>query len=162
MLKTWHSSILFSPPIAVHYPTLLNNYFNNLLYFWFKYDFGQKYYASQVRPNQGSNSWPPDHESTVHATEMPALTTRPSVTVTVILFSISRKQHPTCGWTSCAGCRNCCFCNWSYIFCCKVFQVQARPNWAWIWWAILWESKWRKSTSTSELSITTVWELSTW
>ena len=49
-------------------------------YFWFKYDLGQKYHASQVRPDRGSNSWPPDHDSTVHVTETPALTTRPSVT----------------------------------------------------------------------------------
>ena len=37
--------------------------------FWFKYDLGQKYYAPQVRPNQGSNSWPPDHDSTFYVTE---------------------------------------------------------------------------------------------
>ena len=47
--------------------------------FWFKYDVGQKYHAPQVRPDRGSNSWPPDHDSTVHVTETPALTTRPSV-----------------------------------------------------------------------------------
>ena len=29
-------------------------------------------------PDRGSNSWPPDHDSTVHVTEAPALTTRPS------------------------------------------------------------------------------------
>ena len=44
-------------------------------YFWFKYDLGQKYYAPQVRPEWGSNSWPPDHDSTFHATATPALTT---------------------------------------------------------------------------------------
>ena len=48
-------------------------------HFWFKNDFGQKYYAPQVRPDQGSNSWPPDHDSTVHVTKTSALTTRPSV-----------------------------------------------------------------------------------
>ena len=37
-------------------------------------------YALQVRPNWGSNSWPPDHDSTFHVTETPALTTWPSVT----------------------------------------------------------------------------------
>ena len=49
---------------------------------WFKYDLGQKYCAPQVRPNQGSNSWPPDYDSrpTFNVTETPALTTRPSVT----------------------------------------------------------------------------------
>ena len=45
-------------------------------YFWLKYDLGQKYYA----PDLGSNSWPPDHDSTLHVTDTAALTTRPSVT----------------------------------------------------------------------------------
>ena len=49
------------------------------LYWWIKYDLGQKYYAPQVRPDWGSNSWPPDHDSTFHITEMPALTTWPSM-----------------------------------------------------------------------------------
>ena len=48
--------------------------------FWFKYDLRKKYYTPQIRPNWGSNSWPPDHDSILHVTEMPALTTRPSVT----------------------------------------------------------------------------------
>ena len=50
-------------------------------YFWFKYDLGQKYQAPQARPDRGSNSWPPDHDSTFHVTETPALynTTWPSV-----------------------------------------------------------------------------------
>ena len=52
----------------------------NLEDFWFKYDLGQKYYAPQVRPDLGSNSWSPDYDSTLHVTEMPALTTRPSGT----------------------------------------------------------------------------------
>ena len=33
-----------------------------------------------VPPNQGSNSWPKDHDNTFHVTETPALTTWPSVT----------------------------------------------------------------------------------
>ena len=45
-----------------------------ILYFWFKYDLGQKYYSPQVRPR------PPDHDSTLHITETPAPTTQPSVT----------------------------------------------------------------------------------
>ena len=49
-------------------------------YFWFTYDLGQKYQAPQVRPDRDSNSWPPDHDSTLHVTETSALTTRPSVT----------------------------------------------------------------------------------
>ena len=41
---------------------------------------GQQYCAPQVRPDCVSKSCPPDHDSTFHVTEMPALTTRPSVT----------------------------------------------------------------------------------
>ena len=48
--------------------------------FWFKYDLGQKYHTPQVRPDQGSNSSPSDHDSTIHVIETPAVTTRPSVT----------------------------------------------------------------------------------
>ena len=48
------------------------------LYFWF--NTRQKYYPPQVWSDQGSNSWLPDHDSTFHITEMPALTTWPSVT----------------------------------------------------------------------------------
>ena len=55
-----------------------------VLYFLFKYDLGQKYHAPQVRPDRGSNSWSPDHDSTVHVTETPALTTRSSVTSTFL------------------------------------------------------------------------------
>ena len=53
----------------------------NHIYFGI-YDLGEKYYiyTPQVRPDQGSNSWPPDHDSTFHVTETPALTTWPSVT----------------------------------------------------------------------------------
>ena len=51
-----------------------------LRYFWFKYDLGQKYQAPQVQPDWGSNSLPPDHDSTLQVTETPALTTRPSMT----------------------------------------------------------------------------------
>ena len=63
------------------------------LYFWIKYDVGQKYYmyAPEVQPNRGSNSWPPGHDSTFHVTETPALTTWPSVTTLypVISFTFS-------------------------------------------------------------------------
>ena len=52
-------------------------------YVCFKCDLGQKYYAPQVRPDRGSNSRPPDHDSTLHVTETPSLTTRPSVTLTI-------------------------------------------------------------------------------
>ena len=30
--------------------------FNIIRYFWIKYDLGQKYYATEVRPDRGSNS----------------------------------------------------------------------------------------------------------
>ena len=33
--------------------------------FWIKYNLGQKYYAPQVPPDRGSNSWPPDHGSNI-------------------------------------------------------------------------------------------------
>ena len=49
-------------------------------YFWFKYDLGQKFHAPQVRPDRGSNSRPPDHDSIFHVTETPAQTSRQSVT----------------------------------------------------------------------------------
>ena len=49
--------------------------------FWFKYDLGRKYYAAfQVQLHWGSNSWPPDHDSTFHVTETLVLITQPSVT----------------------------------------------------------------------------------
>ena len=55
-----------------------------LFTYWYSYVvFGSSttwYYAPQVRPERGSNSQPPDHDSTLHVTETPALTTRPSVT----------------------------------------------------------------------------------
>ena len=54
---------------------------NCICYIWFKYNLGLKYYAPQVRPDQGSNSWPPDHDSIFNVTETPALTTWPSVTI---------------------------------------------------------------------------------
>ena len=67
-------------------------------YIWFKYDLEQKYYAPQVRPNRGSNSWPPDHDSTFHVTETPALTTWPSVTSKYIVpffyLSLFCYSHP--------------------------------------------------------------------
>ena len=56
---------------------------SNLGYFWgLMYNLGQKYYASELQPNEGSNSSPPDHmnDSIFHATETPALATRPTVT----------------------------------------------------------------------------------
>ena len=35
--------------------------------FWgIKYDLGEKYYVPQVWPDWGSNSWPPDYDSTFH------------------------------------------------------------------------------------------------
>ena len=39
----------------------------------------QKYCGPQVLPDCGSNSWPSDHDSTFHVTEMPALATWQSV-----------------------------------------------------------------------------------
>ena len=42
-------------------------------------------YILQIRPDQGSNSWPPDHDSTFYVTERPTLATQPSVTSAHIL-----------------------------------------------------------------------------
>ena len=44
------------------------------IYFGSRYNLGQKYHAPHVHPDQGLNSWRPDHDSTVHVTETPALT----------------------------------------------------------------------------------------
>ena len=52
-------------------------HFIQMFYFWFNHNLGQKYYTPQVQPDWGSNSWPPDHDSTHHVTKTPALTTRP-------------------------------------------------------------------------------------
>ena len=47
---------------------------------WFKHDL-DRVLCTQSSPDWGLNSWPPDHGSTFHVTdEMPALTTRPSLT----------------------------------------------------------------------------------
>ena len=40
--------------------------------------------STPFNPTGGSNSWPPDHDSTFHITETPALTTWPSVTLQTI------------------------------------------------------------------------------
>ena len=60
--------------------------------FRFKYDLGQKYYAPQVRLDQGLNLWHPDHDSTFHVTKTPALTTRPSVTSCFMIIEISEQK----------------------------------------------------------------------
>ena len=61
------------------------------IYFWFKCDLGQNYYTPQVQPDWGSNSWPPDRDSTLHVTEIPALTTRPSVSSVRNIVSLNSK-----------------------------------------------------------------------
>ena len=53
--------------------------FTWIVVFWFKYYLGHVNQTPQVQPNQGSNSWPPDHDSTFYITEMTALTTWSSV-----------------------------------------------------------------------------------
>ena len=52
----------------------------------------QKYYAPQVRPYQDSNPWLPDHDSTFHVTETPALTIWPAVTCQVDRAVTSRSK----------------------------------------------------------------------
>ena len=56
------------------------------LCFWFKNDLGQKYHASEVQLNRGSKSRPSDYDSTFHVTEMPALSTWPSATLSALCF----------------------------------------------------------------------------
>ena len=62
--------------------TLPYNTHQTYEYFWIKHDLGQKYYA------RGLNSRPSDHDSTFHVTEMPALTTWPSVTSKLGTFEL--------------------------------------------------------------------------
>ena len=50
----------------------LNDTWYKIYFGGFKHKLGQKYYAPQVRPDWGSNSWPPDHDGTFHVTETPA------------------------------------------------------------------------------------------
>ena len=67
--------------LTYHFKTTCGRYYYPVdINVWFKYHLGQKYHASQVQPGRGLNSWPPDHDSTFHVTEIPALTTWPSVT----------------------------------------------------------------------------------
>ena len=67
------SSTMYACPRACSWEVNITLVCRQNTYFWIKYDLGQKYYAPQVRPDRGSNSWPPDHV-TVHVTETPALT----------------------------------------------------------------------------------------
>ena len=48
--------------------------------------------STQSSTIPGLNSWPPDHDSTVHVAEMPALTTRPWVT-----------SYSSCHWDACSN-----------------------------------------------------------
>ena len=47
------------------------------------------YYIHQIRPNWGLNSLPLDHDSILHVTKTPTLTTRPSMA-----FSAENIDHP--------------------------------------------------------------------
>ena len=49
-------------------------------------------------PTGVSNSWPPDHDSTVHVTEMPALTTRLSVTCFLVQLRTEVPHTPSSTW----------------------------------------------------------------
>ena len=87
--------------------------------FWFMYDLGQKYQAPQARPDWGLNSWPPDHDSTFHVTETPALATWPSVThtqakhnkklwITFIGFNtMTHEQMMNRDWVTVSKCTTC-------------------------------------------------------
>ena len=115
-----------------------------LLYFLFKYDLGQKYCTPQLRPDRGSNSWPPDHDSTFHVTEMSALTTRPSVpgSVSSNEYLVEWETVITSG-TNCLLSGACSVALFSQgdepIF---VWEVPS-PCWSFLhiicWWAVLWK-----------------------
>ena len=104
--------VLKLPPSAKSYWITDGNGPANFLFYYyyfkkkFKYDLGQKYQAPQVRPDRGSNSWPPDHDSTFHVTETPALTTWPSVTYlqsnsySSDTFMIGHSQTPNLAYIS--------------------------------------------------------------
>ena len=49
--------------------------------------------APLVRPDRGSNSWPPNHDSTFHVPEMPALTTWPSATSILVTGRSSLQKY---------------------------------------------------------------------
>ena len=98
-------------------------------YFWFKHDLGQMGYAPQVRPNWGSNSWPPDHDSTLnfHVTETPALTTRPTVTSlferSAVTFCLSQSIF------SCVMKWNMFKPNYSHCFLCSIGDDDTYSSW---------------------------------
>ena len=62
-----HCQFIYSYPVCYHWSFICLNLRTEVP-------------STQVWPDWGSNSWPPDHDSTFHVTEMPALTTWPSLT----------------------------------------------------------------------------------
>ena len=69
-----------------------------IIYFGgFMYNFGQKDYAPQVRPNRDSNPWPLKYDRTFYVTETPALTTQPSV------YTYPIERCHVVGWVSLEG-----------------------------------------------------------
>ena len=91
-------------------------------YFWFKYDSGQKDYTPRDRPDRGSNSWPPDHDSTFHVTDTPALTTRPSVT---LKRNVLPHYLRDLRWFQMHGLSDIILMNWQLIF---LVQVRLRTE----------------------------------
>ena len=71
----------------------MSELYSHKLYVQFKYHLGRKYYAPQVHPEWGLNSWPPDHDRAFHVTEKPALTTQPSVTLNYILIQVQLRTQ---------------------------------------------------------------------
>ena len=62
-------------PVYTHdYKKKPTHFYHHQTYFWIKYDLGQKYYTPQVWPDRGSNSWPPDDDSSFHVTKTLTLT----------------------------------------------------------------------------------------
>ena len=67
--------------------------------FWLSTTLGQKYYAPQVQPDRGLNSWPPVHDSPFHVTEMPALTTHNCYKVEEYITHFWKIELPVCNNT---------------------------------------------------------------
>ena len=89
--------------------------------------------APQVHPGRGLNSWPPDHDSTFHATETPAITTRPSVTSTQTILGYG---HSSDVIKSLAICTNAIYRYVNFPLSQKVYLVitfEIKPIGWWFW-----------------------------
>ena len=68
-------------------------------WFFFKDSLGLRYHMhSKFDRTRGSNSWISDHDRTFHVTEMPAVTTQPSVTYIVRLRTLGFNLSFVCAY----------------------------------------------------------------